>query len=434
MPPDFADRVYLASLDSADLAAAFGDGYETAAEPPAVSGLLRSLADTHAWATRDTDALADLQRGDYVFFHRDFGLRSVGQVWATTADSDDVARYTDVDDPAGEWGVVTLTNVQPALDTVSLMSLGMDDARRDASLYRLDGDVAADLRSTYTTPARLVEDAVAEPLAFDVPPGGTPADRRPSPEHESPPSTQSDPGVAAVRGTDTVLDAHLDALDGVRTAAWRVLALAAFLLAATLAVVARYRPPSGPRLVLNGPVSAGVVAVAAGAAVATGVAVHAAVAPRPGLGAFTREQTAAVRRAGTTESAGDAATHVAGKVQAFCRHLDARTRRLGAAVAAATVAVLVGCVYVAYGLGVQVSPSVRPLSVPALVGFPIVVVAATLFVVRHHLGELRPDAGGPALSDRVPSPSPPGLRVGARVDAAKKRLSALAARIRRARP
>lgn len=430
MAADFADRVYLASLDSGELAAAFGDGHETAAAPPAVSGLLRSLADTHAWATRETDVVADLERGDYVCFHRDFGLRSVGQVWATTADSDDVARHTNVQEPAGEWGVVTLTNVQPALDTVSLMSLGMDDARRDASLYRLDSDVATALRSTYTTPARLVEEAVANPLEFDVPPGGTPADRRPTSSTASSPAPGRDLGASAVTGTETVLSAHLDALDGVRTAAWRVLALAAFLLVATLAVVARYRPPSGPRLVLNTPVTAGVAAVVAGAAVATGVAVHAAVAPRPGLGAFTSEQAAAVRRAGTTESAGDAATHVASKVEAFCRHLEGRTRRLGAAVAAATLAVLVGCVYVAYGLGVQVSPSVEPLSLVALVGFPVVVVAATLFVVRHHLAALLPDSSWSVLAGRVPSPTLPALALGERIGAVKRRLSRLGARLR----
>ncbi|MUV59687.1 hypothetical protein [Halobacterium sp. CBA1126] len=384
MPADFADSVYLASLNSEDLTDAFGEGYATAAAPPAVSGLLRSLADTHAWATRDTDVLADLDRGDYVFFHREFGLRCVGQVWATTADSDEVARYTDLAAPAGEWGVVTLTNVQPALDHVSLLSLGMDDARRDDSLYRLPAGVAADLRAEYTTPARLVEDAVENPLAFDVPPGGTPGDRRPDPE-------PVDSGAPAVTGTETVLDAHLDALDGVRAVAWRVLGLAAFLLAATLAVVAVFRPPSGDRLVLTEPVSAGVAAVAVGTAVAAGVVVHGAVAPRPGLAAFTREQTAAVRRAGATESRSDAAAHVAGKVEAFCTHLAARTRRLGFAVAAATVAVLVGCVYVAYGLGVQVSPSVEPLSLAALAGFPVLVVAAALVVVRHHLRASLPE-------------------------------------------
>ncbi|MCG1003613.1 MULTISPECIES: hypothetical protein [Halobacterium] len=415
MPADFADSVYLASLHSEDLTDAFGEGYATAAEPPAVSDLLRSLADTRAWATRDTDVLADLDRGDYVFFHREFGLRCVGQVWSTTADSSEVARYTDIESPAGEWGLVTLTNVQPALDHVSLLSLGMDDARRDDSLYRLPEGVAADLRAAYTTPARLVEDAVANPLAFDVPPDGTPGDRRPDPE-------RFESGAPPLTGTDTVLDAHLDALDSVHAVAWRVLGLAAFLLAATLAVVAIFRPPDGSRLVLTGPVSAGVAAVAVGTAIAAGVAVHAAVAPRPGLAAFTREQAAAVRRAGTTESSGDAATHVAGKVEAFCTHLATRTRRLGFAVAAATVAVLVGCVYVAYGLGAQVSPSVEPLSAVALAGFPVLVVAATLVVVRHHVRAALPDA---AQSGAIPTPS-----VGRRLDALKRRISGMTSRFR----
>jgi hypothetical protein len=420
MPADFADRVFLASLTSEELTDAFGEGYATAAEPPAVSDLLRSLADTHAWATRDTDVLAALDRGDYVCFHREFGLRAVGQVWSTTADSSEVARYTDIEEPDGEWGVVTLTNVQPALDHVSLLSLGMDDARRDDSLYRLPEAVAADLRAEYTTPARLVEDAVANPLAFDVPPGGTPGDRRPDPE-------SFDASAPAVTGTETVLDAHLDALDGVRAVAWRVLGLASFLLAATLAVVAVFRPPDGSRIVLTTPVSAGVAAVAVGTAIAAGVAVHAAVAPRPGLAAFTREQAAAVRRAGETETSGDAATHLAGKVEAFCTHLATRTRRLGFAVAAATVAVLVGCVYVAYGLGTQISPSVEPLSGVALAGFPVLVVVATLVVARHHVRAALPERPTDAPSG---VPSIPTVAVGQRLDALKRRVSGLAGRFR----
>jgi hypothetical protein len=420
MPADFADSVYLASLTSEDLTDAFGKGYATAAEPPAVSDLLRSLADTHAWATRNTDVLTALDRGDYVFFHHEFGLRCVGQVWATTADSSEVARYTDIEEPAGEWGVVTLTNVQPALDHVSLLSLGMDDARRDDSLYRLPEAVAADLRVEYTTPARLVEDAVADPLAFDVPPGGTPGDRRPDPE-------PFEASTSAVTGTETLLDAHLDALDGVRAVAWRVLGLTAFLLAATLAVVAVFRPPTGSRIVLTGTVSVGVAAVAVGTAIAAGVAVHAAVAPRPGLAAFTREQTAAVQRAGTSESHGDAATHVAGKVEAFCTHLAARTRRLGFAVAAATVTVLVGCVYVAYGLGVQVSPSVEPLSTVALAGFPVLVVSAALVVVRHHVRAVLPERSTDASGG---GPSSPEASFGERLDGLKRRVSGLTGRFR----
>ena len=238
MPGDFAARVYLAALGSQDLVDAFGEGYETAAEPPAVSGLLRSLSDTHAWATRERDVVADLERGDYVVFHRDWGLRAVGQVWSTTADSDEVARHTELDDPAGEWGLVTLTNVQPALDHVSLLSLDVDDARQDRSLYRFDDDTAAGLRSRYTTPARFVEETVANPLAFDVPPGGTPPDRRPAP-----PERTSD----GFELPDTPVEAHLDALDDVRTTAFRVLALGSFLLAATLAVLERYRvDPEAP--------------------------------------------------------------------------------------------------------------------------------------------------------------------------------------------
>lgn len=427
MPADFADSVYLAALDSEDVVEAFEDGYETASEPPAVADMLRSLADTHAWATRRTDVLADLDRGDYVYFHRDFGLRCVGQVWATTADSDQVARFTDLAEPAGEWGVVTLTNVQPALDHASLLSLGMDDARRGDSLHRLSDDVLAQLRETFTTPARLVEDAVADPLQFDVPPGGTPSDRRPAaPANES----GGDAGGLATTGTEPLLDAHLEALDGVRRTAWRVLALAVFLLAATLAVVALIRPPTGPRLVVTAPVAAGTTAIVAGTAVATGVAVHAAVAPRPGLVAFTREHTAAVERASGAESRRDAAAHVAGKLESFCRVLDVRTRRLGVAVAAATVAILVGCVYVAYGLSVQVSPSIQPLSLVALVGFPVVVVAATLAVVRRHLRALRSAVQIPAVADRVPSPGLPDVEVGARLAAAKRRFSALAGRLR----
>jgi hypothetical protein len=413
MPADIADRVYLAALGSADLTDAFGDGYDTATEPPAVSDLLRSLADTHVWATREKSVLADLDRGDYVLFHRNWGVRAVGQVWATTADSDEVARLTDADDPAGEWGVVTLTNVQQALDHVSLLSLDAGDALEDSSLYRFDDAVAASLGRRFTTPARFVEETVENPLEFDVPPGGTPPDRRP----DSP-----DDGGGTVAFDDVSLDAHVDALDGVRTLAWRVLALGAFLLAATLAVVQRYRPADGNPFTLTPPVSAGVAAVCVGAALAAGVVVHGAVSPRPGLVRLTREHAGAVRRAGRRESGSDATVHVADTVEAYCAHLHRQTRRLGLAAAGATVGVLVGCVYVAYGLGVQVSPAVEPLSVVALVGFPLLVVAATLLAVRRYVRSLLPDAGA--------RPTLPRFSVSSTVGAVRRRLSMLTARFR----
>ncbi|AHG04291.1 hypothetical protein HALDL1_12325 [Halobacterium sp. DL1] len=416
MPADIAGRVYLAALGSADLADAFGDGYETATEPPAVSELFRSLADTHVWATRETDVLADLDRGDYVLFHRNWGVRSVGQVWSTTADSDDVARLTDVEEPAGEWGVVTLTNVQPALDHVSLLSLDAGDALGESSLYRFDDAVAASLQDRFTTPARFVEETVENPLAFDVPPGGTPPDRRPDPP---------DDGGGMVAFDDLSLDAHVDALDGVRTLAWRVLALGAFMLAATLAVVQRYRPADGNPFTLTPPVSAGVAAVCVGAALAAGVVVHGALSPRPGLARFTREHAGATRRAGRRESSGDSTVHVADTVEAYCAHLHRQTRRLGFAAAGATVAILVGCVYVAYGLGAQVSPAVEPLSVVALAGFPLLVVATALLAVRRYARRLLPDV--PGLGG---GRSRPGLSLAGRLDALRRRLSSLTGRFR----
>lgn len=423
MSGDFADRVYLASLDSADLPDAFGDGYETAAEPPAVADLLRSLADTHAWATRDTDVLATLDRGDYVVFHRDFGVRAVGQVWATTADSDEVARHTELDDPAGEWGLVTLTNVQSALDHVSLLSLDADDARQTRSLYRFDDDTAADLRGRFTTPARFVEELVANPLAFDVPPGGTPADRRPDPP-------TPDAGGASL--PDAPVDAHLDALDAVRTTAWRVLALGAFLMAATLGVIQTYRVSPDQAFSLTPTVAGGVAAVCVGAALATGVVLHGALTPRPGLPGFTREHANAVKRAGRTERGGDAASHLAGATASYCAHLHAVTRRVGIAVASATVGILVGAVYVAYGLGVQVSPELRPLGAVALGVFPALAVVATLYSLRQHVGSLVPS--GPTGAG-LPSPSLPdvpsvGGAVAGAVDSVRRRVASLAGRIR----
>lgn len=420
MPGDFADRVYLAALGSPEFADAFGEGYETAAEPPTVSGLLRSLSDTHAWATRETDAVADLERGDYVVFHRDWGLRAVGQVWSTTADSDEVARHTELDDPAGEWGLVTLTNVQPALDHVSLMSLDVDDARQDRSLYRFDDDTAATLRSRYTTPARFVEELVANPLAFDVPPGGTPPDRRPRS-----PGRPSD-GVAL---PDTPVEAHLDALDGVRATAWRVLALGSFLLAATLAVLERYRVDPEAPFAFTPAVWVGVVGLAVGGALATGVVVHGSLRPRPGLPAFVREQTGAVERAGVTDRGADAASHAASTTAAYCAHLHTVTRRVGVATAAATLGVLGGAVYVAYGLGAQVTAAIRPLSPVALVVFPVLCVAAAAYVLAQHSDLPTPDL--PDVS--VPAlPAPPGIggTLAARLDAVRRRLAAFAGRLR----
>lgn len=405
MTADVASRVYLAALDSEDGPEAFGDAVETATEPPEVTDLLRSLADTRVWATRETDVLSELQRGDYVLFHRDWGLRCVAQVWSTTADSDAVAAHTDVEDAAGEWALVTLTNAQQALDHVSLLSLDVGDTHQTKSLYRIDDDAAADLEARFTTPARFVEETVPNPLEFDVPPGGTPPDRRPDPEHF--PS----PGDEVAGNANRTLDVHVDALDGVRKAAWRLLALAAFLLAATLAVVAQYRPPGSDPLYLSTVVAAGLAAVGAGAAAAAGVAVHGVVSSRPGLAEFAREQAGAAKRAGATESASDAATHVARRFDDLCADLATRTRRLGLVVAGATVAVLVGSVYVAYGLAVQVSTSVQPLPTAALVGFPVGVLALTAIVVLAG----RSRGGTTDVADRL--------------HAAKRRLSSLPRRL-----
>jgi len=424
MPGDFADRVYLAALGSPDLVDAFGDGHETAAEPPAVSGLLRSLSDTHAWATRETDLVADLERGDYVVFHRDWGLRAVGQVWSTTADSGEVAGHTALDDPAGEWGLVTLTNVQPALDHVSLKSLDVDDAREDRSLYRLDDDAAADLRARYTTPARFVEELVANPLAFDVPPGGTPPDRRPDAPARS---------GQGLQFPDTPVEAHLDALDSVRTTAWRVLALGSFLLAATLAVLERYRVSPEEPFSFTPTVWLGVAGLAVGGALATAVVVHGSLRPRPGLPTFTREQTGAVERAGATDRGSDAAAHAASTAAAYCSHLHRVTRRVGVATAGSAVGVLGGAVYVAYGLGAQVTTAIQPLSPVALAGFPVLVLAASAYVLAQH-----DDVPTPSLPDvDVPKPGAAlpdlpavGGAVSTRLDALKRRLSALTGRIR----
>jgi len=420
MPGDFADRVYLAALGSPDLVDAFGEGYETAAEPPAVSGLLRSLSDTHAWATRETDVVADLERGDYVAFHRDWGLRAVGQVWSTTADSDEVARHTTLDDPAGEWGLVTLTNVQPALDHVSLMSLDADDAREDRSLYRFDDDTAADLRSRFTTPARFLEELVSNPLAFDVPPGGTPPDRRPQG-----PGRVSD----GLELPDTPVEAHLDALDRVRTTAFRVLALGSFLLAATLAVLERYRVDPETPFAFTPAVWLGIAGLAVGGALATGVVVHGSLRPRPGLPAYTREQTGAVERAGATDRGADAASHVASTTEAYCAHLHTVTRRVGVATAAATVGVLGGAVYVAYGLGAQVTTAIRPLSPVALVVFPVLCVAAAAYVLAQHsdLPTLSLPTVSPTDLPRLPGV---GDALAGRLDALRRRVSSFAGRLR----
>ena len=423
MSGDFADRVYLAALGSPDFVDVFGDGNETAVGPPAVSGLLRSLSDTHVWATRETDLVADLDRGDYVAFHRNWGLRSVGQVWSTTADSDEVARHTPLEDPAGEWALVTLTNVQPALDHVSLLSLDVDDTRETRSLYRFDDDTAAALRARYTTPGRFVEELVANPLAFDVPPGGTPPDRRPD--------ASAQPG-GEFELPDTAVEAQLDALDAVRTSAWRVLAFGAFLLAATLAVVERYRVSPGESFSFTPTVWLGVAALAVGGALATAVIVHGSLRPRPGLPTFTREQVGAVRRAGATDRGADAAGHAASAAAAYCSHLHGVTRRLGVVTATAAVGVLGGVVYVAYGLGTQVTSALRPLSAVALAGFPALVLVASVAVLAQHedLPTPRiPDIGVPDLP-AVPSLPAVGSAVSARLDALKRRVSALTGRNR----
>ncbi|MCF2165299.1 MULTISPECIES: hypothetical protein [Halobacterium] len=422
MRGEFADHVYLAALHSPEFTDAFGADYTTAVEPPRVSSLVRSLSDTHAWATRETNVVADLERGDYVVFHREWGVRAVGQVWSVSVDSDDVARHTALTDPAGGWGVVTLTNVQPALDHVSLKSLGIDDVRTSRSLYRLSNDgTTADLSGRYRTAARFVEELVENPLAFDVPPGGTPPDRRPAPPG------QAGGGVSLL---DTPVEAHLDALDRVRATAWRVLALGVVLLAATLGVVERYRVAPEEPFAFTPAVWVGVGALAVGAALATGVVVHGSLRPRPGLPTFTREQTGAVERAGVTDRDSDAAGHAAATAAAYCSHIHAITRRLGAATGTAAVGVLAGAVYLAYGLGAQVTTAIRPLSVVAFVGFPALIVAALGYAFAVHTDHRLRSVSVGELSASLPAVPRMGAAVTARVRALTRRLFAFAERHR----
>jgi hypothetical protein len=85
------------------------------------------------------------------------------------------------------------------------------------------------------------------------------------------------------------------------------------------------------------------------------------------------------------------------------------------------VGVLGGAVYVAYGLGAQVTPAIRPLSPVALVVFPVLCVAAAAYVLAQHSGLSTPN---------LPTPPSVGGALAARTDALRRRLSSFAGRLR----
>ncbi|MDL0142614.1 hypothetical protein PNR39_08205, partial [Halobacterium salinarum] len=96
----------------------------------------------------------------------------------------------------------------------------------------------------------------------------------------------------------------------------------------------------------------------------------------------------------------------------------------------AAVGVLAGAVYLAYGLGAQVTTAIRPLSVVAFVGFPALIVAALGYAFAVHTDHRLRSVSVGELSASLPAVPRMGAAVTARVRALTRRLFAFAERHR----
>lgn len=371
MTDGFRRRFSLASLDAPRAVAAFGD--EPRRGPWEATSLVRTLSDTRVWVCDDRDVLAGLERGDFVLFHDTTGVRGVAQVWSVSGDPDQVRRFTELDAVDESWGLVTLTNWQQAKDFVSLLSLGLREVSRPDLLYRVeDEDTLDDLSREYGTPYAMLADVVPDPLQFDVPPDGTPSDRRPV---TAAPSAPMLPTV-----DDTLLVEQYQRLAGLTRLAWGAIAVVTVALA--LALAGAVTIPHSEPVQLTSVLGLGLALLALAVAIAAGVLVRSALDPLPGLAAVRavaeRTDTAL---AGMTDARSRAevvthrtdASHEAGEVATTA------IRRRGIAASVALVTALVGGVVLGYGVGVQVSTALDPIAPLVAVGVPVLVLLTAAF-------------------------------------------------------
>jgi len=365
MTDGFRRRFFLASLGAPGAVEAFGE--EPRREPSRATELVRTLSDTRVWACNDPDLLADVERGDFVLFHDATGVRGVAQVWSVSGTPSDVERFTTLEGPEASWGVVTVTNWQAAKDYVSLLSLGLRDVRRDDLLYRIETEDTLDsLARAYGTPYAMLADVVHDPLQFDVPPDGTPSDRRPVTHAPTPPSMPTP--------DDSLLLERYRSLADATRLAWGAIAVVA--VAVALALAGATTIPHSEPIQLDTLLATGFAALTLAVAIAVGVLVRGALNPRPGLAAVRavaeRTDTAL---AGMTDarSRAEVLSHRAEAAHDAADVAAAAATRRGRAAAVALVAAIVGGVALGYGVAVQVSDALAPVAPMLAVGVPLLV-------------------------------------------------------------
>lgn len=394
MTDGFGSSLVLASLDAEDARRALGDAVVREDVPPRVTDLVRTTNDTRLWATTAVDVADRLDRGDFVVFHRTNGVRAVAQVWGVSVDADEVRRLTHLDDEAlveERWAVVTLTNVQAATDYVALAGVGLREVARPDSLYRVeDVPTLSALREEYTTPMFLVQEMVANPLAFDVPPSG---DAGP-PERESVTAADSVDRFARIGALGDVVAERYDSREEQARRAAVVLLTGIVGVGALAGAVAA----AGVSAALAGTavVRLGIVLVGGGLALATGALLIVTWAPRPGLArlrATYRAAASVLYGPSGPDSHGGVARRLAQAEDDVAADLERGDTWLGMGVATSLLAVVVGLVYLGYGVGVQLAPALGWLAPVALVGVPWLIIAAFLAPV------LAPSIGG--LRDRI---------------------------------
>ncbi|MFB6070457.1 MAG: hypothetical protein ABEJ76_05480 [Halanaeroarchaeum sp.] len=381
MADEFASSLVLASLDAEDAATAFGEDALREDVPPIVTEMVRSATDTRVWATTAVDIAERLSRGDFVVFHRANGVRSVAQVWSVSVDRRDVIRLTDLDDEAlanDRWAVMALTNVQQAKDYVSLARLGIREVARPTSLYRIeDGDVLAELRSEFVTPAFLAGEAVENPLAFDVPPDG---EAGPPPTEDVGPGSDRGP-TPPVGDLGDLVTARFASRDEQGRRAGLILVAGVVGLAAAIASVAALPGAAAAAIDVTSLVELAVVLVGVGMAIAAGALLRVVWAPRPGLADLAETHALAAdmlaSEVGSATRVGLLRRLVDAEV-AVATRLDRAGTWIGLGVATALLSTTVGLVYLAYGLAVQLVPSLGRLGLLVLVGVPWLVVATFL--------------------------------------------------------
>lgn len=380
MTEGFRRRFLLASLDAPGEVGAFGG--EPRRQPLSATGLLRTHSDTRIWVCDDPTLLSSVGRGDFVLFHDWADVRGVAQVWATSTRAVEVRRFTGIESPGTALGLVTLTNWQAATEDVHLRSLGLQDASREALLYRIeDEELLTTLAREYGTPYAMLADVVPDPFQFDVAPDG---ETREQPT-ESSTTAPGNPGAV----DDLLLEQYRSLVEPTRLA-WGAIGIVVLSIALVFAgvVTIPHTDPVRPSPL----VGAGLTTVAIAIALATGVLVRAALVPRPGLDAVrTAAERTGITVAGSTDDRAhtEALEYHTRTSSSTADAVAAAAIRRGAFAAIALLAAIVGGILLGYGVGAQLTDALDPLAPAIAAGVPILIlgtaaVAALIDPVSLH--------------------------------------------------